>query len=210
MYDFVFVFQAFVTLFLIVDPVGNIPVFLGLMGGFDDKYRVRMVSRSVFIACTVLMFFTLFGNAVFMFLGFSMYSFRVAGGLLLLIISVEMLFGNKTRTEMSDDIKAGGEDDLAVSPMAVPLLTGPGAISSGIVLFNSAPTYVDKVLVCFTIPVVFLVSYLILLNSNRVYKMLGKTGTKVVVRLMGLMLSAIALQFIILGLREAFPGLSGG
>jgi multiple antibiotic resistance protein len=203
--DYTFAFQAFVTLFLIVDPIGVIPIFIGLMGRFDERHRAAMVSKACAIACLILLVFTFFGNWIFVLLGISMYSFRVAGGILLLIISVEMLFGSKTRTEVSDDMKAELEEDIAISPMAVPLLTGPGAITTGLMLFNSAPSTADKGLLCLSILVVFVISYVFLRNSSLIYRTLGKMGTKVAVRLMGLMLSAIAVQFIITGLREAFP-----
>jgi multiple antibiotic resistance protein len=208
MVDSTFIIRAFVTLFLIVDPVGVVPIFLGLMERFKEQQRVAMVGRCVLIACLVLLVFTVFGNIIFEFLGVSMYSFRIAGGILLLIISVEMLFGQKSRTEVSEDMLAEEGEDLTISPMAVPLLTGPGAITSGIMLFNTAPSLQDKAMLCVLIPFVFALSYAILRNSNLVYRTLGKTGTKVVVRLMGLMLSAIAIQFMISGITQAFPRLS--
>ena len=205
MIDTTFIVQAFVTLFVIVEPVGAVPIFFGLMSRFDDKVRARMIQRSVSIACLVLMVFTVFGNMIFGFLGISMYSFRIAGGILLLIISIEMLFGSKTRTEVSEDTLAEEQDNLTISPMAVPLLTGPGAVTSGIMLYNGAHTTQEKAALCGVVLLVFVISYVILRNMNLVYKTLGKTGTKVFVRLMGLMLSAIAVQFIIVGIKEAFP-----
>jgi multiple antibiotic resistance protein len=210
MFDQTFIVQAFVTLFLIVDPVGVIPIFMGLMGKFSEKERSKMVRGSCIIACVVLLVFTLFGNLIFRLLGISISAFQIAGGILLLIISIEMLFGGKTRTEVSEDMMAEEQENLTISPMAVPLLTGPGAITSGIMLFNNAPTTIDQIELCLVVLVVFIVSYVILRNYNIVYKFLGKMGTKVVVRLMGLMLSGIAVQFIISGLKAAFPSVLGG
>ncbi len=203
--DFAFAAQAFVTLFLIVDPVGVIPVFAGLIGRYRERERMRMIRRAVLIACAVLLVFTVFGNLIFSYLGITMYAFRIAGGVLLLIISIEMLFGGKTRTEVSEDMGSQERDDLTVSPMAVPLLTGPGAITSGIMLFQSAPSGADRAFLCAVVVLVFAVSYGIVANYGVVYRRLGNTGTKVVTRLMGLLLSAIAVQFIIAGVREAFP-----
>ncbi len=200
-----FVVQSFVTLFLIVDSVGNVPIFIALIEKFSERDRVYMVKKSVFIAAAVLLIFTLLGNIIFSMLGVSMYSFQIAGGILLMIISIEMLFGRKSRTEMSEEILTEEREDLTITPMAVPLLTGPGAITSGIMLFNIAANPVDKITLVMIILVVFLLSYIILANSNLIYRILGKTGTKVVIRLMGLMLSAIAIQFIITGAKEALP-----
>jgi len=208
MADATFIIQAFVTLFLIVDPIGVIPIFLGLMDKFSEEKRAKIVWKATVIACLVLLLFSAFGKMIFGFFGISMYSFRIAGGILLLIISIEMLFGSKTRTEVSEDILKEQQEDMAISPMAVPLLTGPGAITSGIMLSNSAPTPTDKGILGLIILLVFAITYVLLRNSNIVYKALGPTGTKVVVRLMGLILSAIAIQFIIAGVREAFPAIA--
>jgi multiple antibiotic resistance protein len=205
--ELTFIIQAFAALFVIVDPIGAVPIFIGLISRFREKDRVQMILRSVLIACMVLLVFTFFGNIIFKFLGIDMYSFRIAGGILLLIISVEMLFGSKTRTEMSEDILEEEAEDLTISPMAVPLLTGPGAITTGIMLYNSAETVADKAALFLISIFVFVLTYLILRKMNLVYRTLGRTGTKVMVRLMGLMLSAIAVQFIIGGVRDAFPTL---
>lgn len=205
--DFAFATQAFVTLFLIVDPIGVIPVFIGLIGRYRERERMRMIGRAVVIGCVVLLVFTVFGNVIFSYLGITMYAFRIAGGILLLIISIEMLFGGKTKTEVSEDMGLEERDDLTVSPMAVPLLTGPGAITSGIMLFNSAPSGADRAFLCVIVGLVFAVSYALVANYGVVYRTLGNTGTKVVTRLMGLLLSGIAVQFIIAGVREAFPAL---
>jgi multiple antibiotic resistance protein len=207
MLEYTLLLKAFVTLFLIVDPLGAVPLFLSLLGRFRREDRPQMIRKSVYIACTVLLVFTVFGNLIFAVLGVSMYSFRIAGGILLLIISVEMLFGSKTRTEVSEDTLKDQEDDITISPMAVPLLSGPGAITSGIMLFNEAPSAAEKALLCLVIVSVFAVGYVILRNAEAVRRALGRTGTKVVMRLMGLMLSAIAIEFIIAGIREAFPSL---
>ncbi|MCX6695579.1 MAG: MarC family protein [Candidatus Altiarchaeota archaeon] len=203
--DFTFMIQAFVTLFLIVDPVVNIPIFVSLTERFPEKDRAYMIRKSVFIAGIVLVLFTFLGNVIFTVLGVDMYSFQIAGGLLLLIISFEMLFGRKTRTEMSDEVLTDARENVTVTPMAVPLLTGPGAITSGIMLFNLTQSYMDRFILLIVIVVVFILSYVVLSNSSILYRALGKTGTKVLVRLMGLMLSAIAVQFVITGLKVGLP-----
>jgi multiple antibiotic resistance protein len=199
--------QAFATLFLIVDPIGLVPVFMGLIGEFAQKERKKIISKAVLIAAASLMVLTIFGDLIFTALGISMYSFKIAGGILLLIISLEMLFGSKTKTGMSENMEADKEMDLAVSPLAVPLLTGPGAISSGIMLFNTHSEFASKIITLLMIPFVFAIAYVILTNGDKVYGRLGKMGTKVTIRLMGLMLSAISIQYIISGFKEAFPTL---
>ena len=207
--DYTFVVQSFVALFLIVDPIANVPIFISLLERFKESERRLMIKKSVIVATIVLLVFTLMGNLIFQFLGIGMYSFRIAGGLLLLIISIEMLFGRKSRTETtSEELTLKEREDITITPLAVPLLTGPGAITAGIVLFNLAKTPLMTLMLIVDILLVFLISYVILINSDFLYRIFGETGTRVITRIMGLLLSAIAVQFMITGISEAIRELS--
>lgn len=203
--DINYAIYSFIALFIIVDPVVNVPIFMSILENFKVENRTAMVRKAVAIAAAVLIVFTLLGNYIFKFLGIEMYSFRIAGGILLFVISLEMLFGRRTKTESSaeEEDEARARDDIAITPMAVPLLTGPGAITTGIVLFNSAKTLANEIILIADILLVFLISYVILTKSDRIFKILGYTGTRVIVRIMGLLLSAIAVQFVITGIEEA-------
>lgn len=203
--DLNFAISSFITLFIIVDPIVSVPLFASFLGGLDPKTRRTMVKKAVIVAAVVLSIFTLAGNTIFHFLGIQMYSFRVAGGIILLIISIEMLLGGRPRTKSSakEEEDAMRRDDLVVTPLAVPLLTGPGAITTGIVLFNTADGITDQIILFVVIGLVFLSSYIILSRSEKVFSYLGHTGTMVIVRIMGLLLAAIAVQFIITGAGEA-------
>jgi len=208
MIELSFFISSFAALFIIIDPIGNVPIFIPLLEKFRESDRRAMIRMAVMIAATTLFLLTITGNFIFDVLGIEMYSFRIAGGILLLIISIEMLFGRKSRTDSSDeDLAIGKNVDIAVTPLAIPLLTGPGAITTGILLFDSARTILEKAIVLADILLVFLLSYLIISRSNLVYKALGKTGTRVAIRVMGLMLSAIAVQFIISGISQAVVAL---
>lgn len=198
----IFIVQSFVALFLIVDPFGVVPIFISLLEGFKESDRRIMIKKAVIIAAVTLIILTISGNIIFKILGISMYSFRIAGGILLLIISIEMLFGRKTRTGSSDEYEREKED-ITVTPMAIPLLTGPGAITTGIVLFDTAGTIPNRGILMINILLVFLISYVILSKSSLIYRILGRVGTRVITRIMGLMLSAISVQFIISGISEA-------
>ena len=205
MIDLNYAVYSFVALFLIVDPITNVPVFHSLLDTYSTDDRRQMIRRSVTIAASVVIFSTIGGNHIFRFLGIELYSFRIAGGILLFIIAIEMLFGTRTRTESTkEETKdAALRDDIVVMPMAIPLLAGPGAITMSIVLFNQAENPVDAAVLFANIVLVFAVSYIILARSGVVFKLLGATGTKVVMRLMGLLLATIAVQFIITGISEA-------
>ena len=204
-----FFIQSFVALFVIIDAIGNVPIFIGLLEGFTEEDRRQIIKRAIIIALLTLFIVTFTGNIIFMLLNIQMYSFKVAGGILLLIIAIEMLFGRKSRTETSEDTEEK-KHDLTVTPLAIPLLTGPGALTTGIVLYDSTAGDINKVMILMaSILLSFLVSYIILIKSPKVFKYLGKTGTKVVVRVMGLLLLSIAVQFIINGTSEAIINLAG-
>ncbi len=200
-----YAFYSFLTLILIVDPVGNTPVFLSMLEEFEPKDRSWMIKKAIIIAIAVLYGFILIGKPLFDFIGVEMYSFQIAGGILLFIISIEMLFGRKSGTARTpeEEEEAKSKEDIVVTPMAVPLLTGPGVITAGIVLLNSAADTIEILILLAVIPIVFLVVYMILNKANKIFDLLGQTGTKVVVRIMGLLLAAIAVQFVISGVIEA-------
>lgn len=200
-----FALSSFITFFIIVDPIVNVPLFRAFLSDLDQKTRQNMVKKAVIVAAVVLVIFTLVGNTIFHFLGIEMYSFRIAGGVILFIIAIEMLLGRRPGTKSSavEEEESMRSEDLVVTPLAVPLLTGPGAITTGIVLFNTASGITDQVILFVVIGLVYLLSYFILSRSEKVFDSLGHTGTMVIVRIMGLLLAAIAIQFMITGIEEA-------
>ncbi|MDO9517943.1 MAG: MarC family protein [Methanosarcinaceae archaeon] len=200
-----FALSSFITLFIIVDPIVNVPLFRAFLGDLDQKTRHNIVKKAVIVAAAVLVIFTLAGSTIFHLLGIEMYAFRIAGGIILLIIAIEMLLGKRpgTKSSAAEEEESMRSEDLVVTPLAVPLLTGPGAITTGIVLFNSASGITDQVILFAVIGLVYMLSYFILSRSEKVFDSLGHTGTMVIVRIMGLLLAAVAIQFIITGVGEA-------
>lgn len=203
--DLNYVVSSFVALFIIVDPIANVPLYVSLLANFKPEHRRGMIGKAVVIATLVLSIFTVAGAFVLSYLRIEIYSFKIAGGILLFLIALEMLFGRHTATESSleEEDEARRREDIVATPMAVPLLTGPGAITTGIVLFNSAPGSFEQLALLFDILAVFLASYFILLRSEPLNDALGKIGTKVITRIMGLVLAALAVQFVVNGVREA-------
>lgn len=203
--DLNFFVYSFTALFIIVNPITSVPIFVSIMERFKKQDRKDMAKKAAIIAALTLIFMTFTGNIIFRYMGIEMYSFRIAGGILLFIISIEMLFGKRSRTKSSamEEDEARYRDDVVVTPLAIPLLTGPGAITTGIVLFNSAGGLEGQILLLLSIVLVFLASYIIISRSEQVFEALGYTGTRVIVRIMGLLLAAIAVQFIINGIGEA-------
>ena len=190
---------AFVSLFLIVDAIGNVPLFEGMLHGLVHRDRVRLITLSVFIALITLVVFTYVGLAIFSFFNVKLYSFKIAGGILLLIIALQMLFGIRQKLSTKEEGDLVKRTDIAIVPMGIPLQTGPGAITTGILLSTRAATVTDQAVLLFSILLVFLVSYLLYIKSEYIFKIMGETGTKVITRIMGLILAAIAVQFIMDG-----------
>jgi multiple antibiotic resistance protein len=201
-----FFLHSFVSLFVIVNAVGNVAIFVTLLERFEEREKAAMMKKATVIAALTLLVATVAGNMFFRLLGISMYSFRIAGGILLMIISVEMLLGLKTKTQSSkaEEAHSAEMDDITVIPLAIPLLTGPGALTTGIVLFDSARYFMDKVILVGSICLVFATSYIILIKSKVILRFLGRTGARVAGRIMGLMLLSIAVEFILKGISEAF------
>ena len=177
-----------------------------------------MAKKAIFIALLVQLLFVIFGNYIFNYLGIKGYSFSIAGGILLAIVGVEMLFGHKTRTEYSENGSIGQEEDKAeekenitIVPLAVPLHTGPASILTGMILFNHPERfgivgkefYLYKALFILSTILVYLVSLIILLRSDLILKFLKPIGMKVITRIIGLLILALSVQFVINGIKEA-------
>jgi len=196
-----YAFKSLLALFIIVDPIGNVPIFLVFIEKYSENERKEIVKNSVTIAMIALLAFMIFGQYILSVLDISMSSLKIAGGLLLIIIAVEMLFGRKSRTEHSDEIEEEMEN-IEITPLAIPLLTGPGAITLSMVLYSFSETILHKIILIIDIFLVFFLSYIILSRSEVIFKIIGKRGTKVIIRLMGLLLSAIGIEFVASGIRD--------
>ncbi len=201
-----FFVRSFVSLFVIVNAIGNAPVFLSLLQKYKEGERRTIIKKAIIVAGASLLVVTLTGNVFFRLLGIELYSFRIAGGILLAIVSIEMLYGRKTQTQSSADEERyyTERDEISIIPLAIPLLTGPGTLTTGIVLFDTAGTLVNRIVLLLTIAIVFVISYVILVRSGTILKYLGKTGATVAVRIMGLMLLSVAVQFLVGGVTAAF------
>ncbi len=203
---FAFFVQCFVSLFVVVNPIGNVPIFVTLLERFPEEERTLTVRKASFTGAVALLLVTISGNAFFRLLDISLDAFRIAGGILLTIVAIEMLHGKRTRTQtgVEDEEHYREKEDLSIVPLGIPILAGPGAFTTGIVFFDAAGSNVNRVILVFSILLVFLISYLVLVRSNVVLKYVGKTVTKVAVRIMGLMLLSLAMQFILTGIISAF------
>lgn len=196
-----FYITAFVTLFLIIDPIGLLPMFISLTYG-QTEARTKIAIRACLIAIVILAIFGIVGQKLLDFIGIGLPAFRISGGLLLFLIAVEMLFNKRgqRREEQSEDTAEG--DDPSVFPLATPLIAGPGAMAAMILLasdMQNSPTAIAVVMAAM-VSVVSLVG-LGFLMGNVLERLLGKTGITVITRLMGMLLAALSVQFVVDGLR---------
>ena len=200
-------FAAFaVQLFIIVDPIAGLPVFLGITPANTSAERRVMVRRGCLAAFGVLVFFLCFGRLIMNYFGIETEAVRICGGILLFAISLEMLSGRLSRTETShrEEQWAEAKDDISLTPLAFPLLAGPGAIATCLIFSARADSVMDYLALLAGIALVLGLSYLVLLQAESLLRLLGALGTVLLTRLMGLLLSFLAVQYVVDGVRTAF------
>ena len=200
--------NALTTLLVTLDPPGLAPVFLALTAGMNRDQRSQVALRGSIIAFGILAVFALFGLAILNLLGISLGAFRIAGGLLLFWISFEMIFEKRQeRKEKTSEIAITKDHlhNLAVFPLALPLIAGPGAISATVLLAGSMKTTVEMVVVLILIlAFAMALVYAALIVSERMDRFLGNTGRAILTRLLGVLLAALSVQFVVDGIKSAF------
>ncbi len=188
--------KTFVAVFVLADAVGNIPVVLVLTKGMEPEQRNKVIDKAILVAITVLLLFACAGQLILGYLEVSMGSLRVAGGLLLLLISLQMLQG-QLDTPVIDK-----ERDVAITPLALPLLAGPGTLTTVMLLMSESPS--PHISVVVGILVAMFVSWLILRQANFFDKWLGAEGEVIITQLLGFLLAALAVEIGSTGIRELF------
>ncbi|MEK6542042.1 MAG: MarC family protein [Pseudomonadota bacterium] len=203
--------SAFVTLFVVIDPPGCAPIYASLTTGANAAQRRSMAVRSVFVSGLILVTFALFGEDLLGALHIDLDSFRIAGGIMLFIIAVDMVFEKRTerREQRAEKIIATPEvEDVSIFPMAMPMIAGPGSIAS-VMLLVSQNEGVDRAAVIFgALLSVLLLTLLALLAAGPIMRVVGGKFEAVITRLLGVLLAALAAQFVIDGLKASFMGLS--
>ena len=202
--------SAFITLLVIIDPPGCAPIFASLTRGTDAAHRRRMAIRSAVVAWSILIFFALLGEALLDTLGIDLASFRIAGGIMLFIIALEMVFEKRTRRRevRASEIEGTPEvEDISVFPMAIPMIAGPGSIASIILLIGRADGPLQWGVVLAAMTLVILLTLLALLSAGPLMRMIGAKLEAMITRILGVILAALAAQFVIDGLKQSFPSL---
>lgn len=203
--------SAFVTLFVVIDPPGCAPIYASLTTGANAQQRRNMAIRATLIAGAILLFFALFGEALLGALHIDLNSFRIAGGIMLFVIALDMVFEKRTerREKRAEEILATPQvEDVSVFPMAMPMLAGPGSIAS-VMLLVSQNEGLDRAMVIFgALFAVLALTLGALLAAGPIMRVLGAKTEAVITRLLGVLLAALAAQFVIDGLRASFPTLA--
>ncbi len=203
MHPLAFFGTAFVSLFLVVDVATNMPIFLSLTEKYSAPDRRSIARTALLVALGIQLLFVIFGNYIFGYLNIKLYSFSIAGGILLSIVAMEMLFGRKSRTEYQEKEQQEEKDNITIVPLAIPLHTGPAAIITGMIIFGKADTLVLKGAFVIATVCVYLASMFILFKSGIIIKIFKPLGMKVITRVMGLILLTLAVQFVVNGIKEA-------
>ena len=192
---------ALSSIFFLVDPFAAIPSFLAITESADPTRRKRMARKGALTCFIVLTGFALGGQLLFKMFGITLPAFEVAGGLILLLIGLDMLEAKRSPTQEThgDAEEATAKEDAGIVPLGIPMLAGPGAISSVMVLVGQAPNHWQMLAILGSITLTALVSYLVLSGADRIRVFLGETGIRILVRIMGLLLVALAMQFFVNG-----------
>ncbi|MCV6576931.1 MAG: MarC family protein [Cohaesibacter sp.] len=201
--------NAFVTLFVTIDPIGLAPIFLAITSSANKQERFKIAFRAVVTAGFILVAFAIIGQAILSVLGISLGAFRIAGGLLLFAIAFEMVFEKRKERKSKSAQKALTDDEIhniAVFPLAIPLIAGPGAISAVLLLVSQSSDWVDRGSVLMVILSVLVLVMVMFAVANKVEKLLGDNGRNILTRLLGVLLSALSIQFIADGVRSIIAG----
>jgi len=205
-----FILIAFTTLITIVNPIGAIAPFIAVTQGYTQKQQRSLAKKAVYVAGAALVACAAVGSVVFSFYGITLPAVKVAGGILVLLVSIDMLHAKESRTKATEEEKqeAADKESAGIFPLAIPLLTGPGSILSTFMLMDKAHTISAQVSVYISIVLVMATSFFVLTQAHHLTRLMGQTGLNVLSRLMGLVLASIAMQFILDGIKAALPGLA--
>jgi multiple antibiotic resistance protein len=197
-------FEEFVTIWVVVDPIGTIPVFLAVTAGIDPKVRTRVAFQAVLTAGGILLFFIVCGQLLIEALGISLVSFQISGGIILFLFALTMIFGS---SKPQSEIKAGtaADQNVAIFPLAVPSIAGPGAMLAVVLLTdNHRFSVIQQSLTTAVMFVVLAVTLVLLLLANPIHRLIRESGASIVSRVMGMILAAVAADNILQGIEIRF------
>ena len=197
--------SSLITFFVVIDPPGCAPIYAGLSAGATPAHRRSMAVRAVLVAAIILLLFALFGEALLGALGISLESFRIAGGIMLFLIALEMVFEKRTerREDRAEKVKGTPDTDISIFPMAMPMIAGPGSIASVMLLMSQNDGLPRSLVILGALALILVLLLLALLLAAPIMRVLGSKIEAVISRLLGVLLAALATQFVIDGIRAS-------
>ena len=198
-----FTISAFITFFTIIDPIGLVPVVLGLTAPYDDIQRQSIVTRATLISAGIIVFFAVVGRFLLQQLGIALFAVNIAGGVLFLLVAIDMVLGRSSgaRETEAEEEEAKTREDISVFPLAIPMIAGPGTIATTILYVGQASSNVINLMaVAAAIVSALVIAWMTMSSSTWIMKHIGKTGILVLSRILGILLAALAVQFVLDGI----------
>ncbi|TXK73878.1 MarC family protein [Mesonia sp. HuA40] len=193
---------AFTSFFTLINPIGTMPVFMSMTSELDAEHRNKTARKATIAAFFTIVAFAFSGQLLFQFFGISVNSFRLVGGVIFFLMGMDMLQARLASVKVKTKLeKKSYVEDISITPLAIPMISGPGSITNAIIMMEDAKTIQSKIALIGAIFLVLLLTYLILLSSSKILKILGNTGKNVLMRLMGLIVMVIAVEFFFSGLK---------
>ena len=192
---------AFTSFFTLINPLGTMPVFMTMTAGLTEKEKRQTAIKAVITAFVSLVFFAFSGQLLFNFFGISVHGFRIVGGVIFFQMGFDMLQARLSRVKVKPEDARTYVSDISITPLGIPMLCGPGSITNIIVLMEDAQGPLQKGALLTVVAIVLFITMLVLIGSSRISRMIGETGNKVMMRIMGLIVMVIAVEFFVSGLR---------
>lgn len=192
---------SFTSFFTLINPFGTMPIFMTMTADLDKSHRTKTAQKASVVSFITILIFAFSGQVLFNFFGISVNSFRVVGGVIFFLMGMDMLQARLGKVKLKESEIKTYVDDISVTPLAIPMICGPGALTNAIVMMEDADSIEKKAVLIFAAFVVILCTYLILYSSSKIIKILGQTGINVMMRLMGLIVMVIAVEFFFTGLK---------
>jgi multiple antibiotic resistance protein len=192
---------SFTSFFTLINPFGTMPIFMTMTADLDQSHRTKTAKKASIVSFITIIIFAFSGQVLFNFFGISVNSFRVVGGVIFFLMGMDMLQARLGKVKLKESEIKTYVNDISVTPLAIPMICGPGALTNAIVMMEDADSVEKKVVLIFAAFVVILLTYFILFSSSKIMKILGQTGINVMMRLMGLIVMVIAVEFFFTGLK---------
>ncbi len=192
---------SFTSFFTLINPLGTMPIFLTMTADLNQEARTKTAKKASIVSLITIIVFAFIGQALFNFFGISVDSFRIVGGVIFFIMGMDMLQARLGKVKVKDSEIKAYVNDISITPLAIPMICGPGALTNAIIMMEDASSVEKKLVLVLSVFLVIFLTFLILYSSSRIIKFLGQTGINVMMRLMGLIVMVIAVEFFFAGIK---------